>query len=132
MKKILIALICVIALIAVAVYNKNYKQNQLEPTTKTPVDNLTPTQNPDSTTIEPTEAPTSSLTIEEYVSQNISTLSTTPEVLGGKFFVTKIEAHGGVGTVSYEDGHNAYTADFTYSVDAQGNPTVQTFVVRQK
>lgn len=70
------------------------------------------------------------MTIEDYVRQNISVLSPEKEVLGGTFYVTNIEAHGGAGTVSYEDGHVAYTADFTYSIDAQGRPSVQSFIVR--
>lgn len=68
--------------------------------------------------------------IEAYVSENISTLSPVKEQLGGKFFVTDIEAHGGAGTVSYEDGHNAYTADFTYAVDEAGAPAVTSFEIR--
>jgi hypothetical protein len=69
--------------------------------------------------------------IEEYVGSHISQLSPVKEQLGGKFFVTAIEAHGGAGTVEYEDGHNAYTADFTYAVDAAGNPSVTSFKIRK-
>ncbi len=68
--------------------------------------------------------------IEEYVAKNISILSTEPEQLGGTFYVTNIEAADGSGIVSYEDGHNAYTADFTYSIDASGNPSIDSFVIR--
>lgn len=68
--------------------------------------------------------------IEAYVAENISSLSTAPEVLGGTFYVTAIEAHDGAGTVSYEDGHNAYTADFTYSFDDAGSISIDSFVVR--
>jgi hypothetical protein len=68
--------------------------------------------------------------IETYVKQSISALSPQKEVLGGTFYVTRIEAHGGTGTVYYEDGHNAYVADFTYDVDEAGKPSVRTFVVR--
>jgi hypothetical protein len=53
-----------------------------------------------------------------------------PEVLGGTFYVTAIEATDGSGTVSYEDGHNAYTADFTYSFRADGSVSVDSFTVR--
>lgn len=70
-------------------------------------------------------------TIESYVRGNISRLSPVTGQLGGTFYVTTIEAHGGVGTVRYEDGHNAYVADFTYSIDAAGKPSVQSFTVRQ-
>lgn len=68
--------------------------------------------------------------VEAYVAANISSLSSMPEVLGGTFYVTAIEAAGGSGTVSYEDGHNAYTADFTYSFRADGSVSVDSFTVR--
>lgn len=68
--------------------------------------------------------------IEEYVTKNISTLSTKPEQLGGTFYVTSIQATDGSGVVSYEDGHNAYTADFTYSINTSGNLSIDTFVIR--
>lgn len=70
-------------------------------------------------------------TVEDYVRTNISKLSPSPEVLGGTFYVTKIEARGGVGVVWYEDGHNAYVADFKYSADEYGNPSISAFTVRQ-
>lgn len=70
-------------------------------------------------------------TIEEYIRENISNLSPEKEVLGGTFYTTNIEAHGGAGTVSYEDGHNAFVADFTYTVDESGRPSVTSFTVRK-
>lgn len=69
--------------------------------------------------------------IEEYVSKNISNLSPIKEQLGGKFYLTSIEAHGGEGIVEYEDGHNAYTADFTYKTDESGKVSVTSFKIRQ-
>lgn len=78
---------------------------------------------------------TRAMSIEEYVKLNISSLSAragAEEVLGGKFYVTSIEAHGGAGTVEYEDGHIAFTADFTYSIDAShGAITIDSFLVRK-
>jgi hypothetical protein len=71
-------------------------------------------------------------TIEEYVRQNISVLAPVPASLGGTFYVTKIEAHGGAGTVEYEDGHSAYTADFTYTIDEEGIPHMATFTLRSE
>lgn len=68
--------------------------------------------------------------VEEYVAQNIADLSPELEVLGGTYFVTAIEAKDGSGTVSYEDGHNAYTADFTYTEGADGI-AIDTFVIRR-
>ena len=70
------------------------------------------------------------LSIEQTVRQNISTLSPVQEQLGGTFYVTQIQANYGVGAVSYEDGHNAYTADFTYKTHASGEITITSFLVR--
>ncbi|HWH16570.1 MAG TPA: hypothetical protein VNU25_03235 [Candidatus Paceibacterota bacterium] len=78
-----------------------------------------------------TEATPSSESVEAYVAANISTLSTMPEVLGGTFYVTAIEAADGRGTVSYEDGHNAYTADFTYSFRSDGTVSIDSFTVKE-
>jgi hypothetical protein len=72
-----------------------------------------------------------SMTIEEYVRKNISTLSPEKEQVGGTFYVTNIEAAGGVGTVKYEDGHVAYVADFTYVTDQNGTVSVTSFTVRK-
>lgn len=69
-------------------------------------------------------------TVEEYVADNISTLSPEKEVLGGTFYVTNIEAQDGSGTVEYEDGHIALTADFTYTTDEEGNVEVTSFDIR--
>jgi hypothetical protein len=72
-----------------------------------------------------------SMSVEAYVTQNISELSPIKEQLGGTFYVTKIEAHGGAGTVEYEDGHNAYVADFRYETDERGAVTVSSFSIRE-
>ena len=84
--------------------------------------------------IEEQERNDQAVTIQEYITKNISSLSAeagAPEVLGGTFYVTKFEAKKGSGTISYEDGHNAYTADFTYTTDKKGLVSVKTFVVRK-
>ncbi len=65
-----------------------------------------------------------------YVSENIRTLSPEPEVLGGTFYVTSIQSGSGTGVVSYEDGHNAYTADFAYTIDASKAVTITSFTIR--
>ena len=91
-------------------------------------DNTTPTTTSTNT------AGTNVMSIEDYVKENIVGLSNeagTPEVLGGKFYVTKLEANGGTVVVNYEDGHNAYVADFTYSTDAKGVITPKTFKIRK-
>lgn len=71
------------------------------------------------------------MSIESYVSQNISELSPEKEVLGGKFYVTSIEAADGRGVVSYEDGHIALTADFTYEAADQTGIRITSFTIRQ-
>jgi hypothetical protein len=68
--------------------------------------------------------------IETYVRTRISELSPTKEQVGGTFHVTDIETHEGSGTVSYEDGHNGYTADFAYHITDQGQPVVDSFIIR--
>lgn len=70
------------------------------------------------------------MSIESYVTQNISTLSPEKEVLGGTFYVTSIQAADGQGVVSYEDGHNAYTADFTYMMSDREGIQITSFRVR--
>lgn len=78
-----------------------------------------------------TENETSSrvMSIESYVTANISVLSPIKEQLGGTFYVTDIEALNGSGVVEYEDGHNAYIADFTYEVSESGI-TIKSFATR--
>jgi hypothetical protein len=78
-----------------------------------------------------TEQPNTSSEITAYVTAHISELSPMHEQVGGTFYVTSIHVEAGTGTVSYEDGHNAYTADFTYSSDAQNTVRVDSFVVRE-
>jgi hypothetical protein len=103
---VILAIVLIIGAVALTTYKKSDTQETVIPT------------------------PTPTYTVESYVSENISTLSPIKEQVGGKFFVTKIEASGGEGVVEYEDGHNAYTADFTYSTDENGNPKIETFKVR--
>ncbi len=106
-----ISIIIIIAVIATgSFFFLNTKQ---QPETKTP------------TTAEINE------NIRKYVSENISALSPVKEQVGGKFFVTRFEANSGKGVVEYEDGHNAYTADFAYTTDASGKFSVTSFKVRQ-
>lgn len=54
---------------------------------------------------------------EAYIRARISELAPEKETLGGKFYVTEVtfvdDEHG---LVKYEDGHMAYTAEFTYKV----------------
>lgn len=68
--------------------------------------------------------------IEDFVRENIGRISPVAPSLGGTFYVTSLEARNGSGVVSYEDGHMAYTADFSYTVSAGGVPRISTFTVR--
>ncbi len=65
---------------------------------------------------------------EKYIRENISDLSPDKEVLGGKFYVTKIEfADDNNGRVEYEDGHIALAAKFSYSLDQKGQVVINKF-----
>ena len=66
-----------------------------------------------------------------HVRDNISTISPHPEVLGGTFHVTEIEAQNGMGVVQYEDGHVLFVADFTYSISEDKEVSIETFEVRE-
>jgi len=55
--------------------------------------------------------------ITKYINDNISRLSPEKESLGGKFYVTKINfINGKTGSVTYEDGHASFNANFGYEV----------------
>lgn len=70
--------------------------------------------------------------IETYITKNISEISPKKEVLGGTFYIINIEAYEGVGIVEYEDGHVAYMADFTYTIDdTDGTITIDSFIIRE-
>ena len=76
------------------------------------------------------------MSIESYVTLNISTLSPESAVLGGTFHVTNISvsnkgAGEGTGVVSYEDGHIALTADFAYSISDRTGITITSFKIRK-
>jgi hypothetical protein len=84
--------------------------------------------------IEVVNGPTSGrvMSVEEYFRQNISALSPVKETVGGTFYVTSIEAKDGKGVVAYEDGHNAYVADFSYSSEPEhGAYSIETFTLRE-
>ena len=55
--------------------------------------------------------------VEKYLKENISNISIQKEVLGGKFYITKIDWVGNnSGTVEYEDRHIALKASFDYEI----------------
>lgn len=71
--------------------------------------------------------------IEAYVTAFIAELSPVKAQVGGTFYVTSVEITGTTtGIVAYEDGHNAYTADFIYTIDPEtARPQVTSFTVRE-
>ncbi len=73
------------------------------------------------------------MSVEDYVRQNISTLSPEKEVLGGTFYVTEIRVDDdGTGEVHYEDGHIALVADFTWEREEEhGGLTITSFTIRE-
>jgi len=55
--------------------------------------------------------------LQEYLKENISTLSPTKEVLGGKFYLTNLEYENANNAIaSYEDGHIALKAQVNFEV----------------
>jgi hypothetical protein len=59
------------------------------------------------------------IAVEEYIRENIKTLSVAKEVLGGSWYVTKItiDSQNKNGEVEYEDGHILEKATFDYAYD---------------
>lgn len=54
---------------------------------------------------------------EAYITQNISQMTNEEEVLGGHFFVTHIEwVDDNNVIIDFEDGHNAFTLDYSFSI----------------
>lgn len=69
--------------------------------------------------------------VAAYVRDNISNLSPEKEVLGGKYQVTDLAFTGdNTGTVSYEDGHVAHTAIFSYSITETGEVNITSFEIK--
>lgn len=73
-----------------------------------------------------------SMSPESYIAQHISELSPAKEVLGGKFYVTEIQAGSGKGVVHYEDGHVAFIADFTYTASDERGIEITSFTIREQ
>jgi len=72
-------------------------------------------QNPSTQALTQTQKET---IVTTYIKAKISELSPELPVLGGTFYVTDISFTGpSAGEVSYEDGHVAFVADFSYSID---------------
>jgi len=68
--------------------------------------------------------------VVEYLKNNISILSPEKEVLGGTFYVTNFTDTGNnSGIVEYEDGHNAYKAKASYSIDDKNRFQIDLFEI---
>ena len=65
---------------------------------------------------------------EVYVREHITALSPELAVLGGTYYVTEVSAEDGQGMVSYEDGHIAHKARFTYEVE-NGEVSITSFEI---
>lgn len=66
----------------------------------------------------------------EHLKGNISRLSPEKEVLGGTFYITEFTlVDDANAVVSYEDGHNAYTAKVRFSLNANKKVVVEMFSV---
>lgn len=68
--------------------------------------------------------------VQDYLSMHIGQLSPQPAVLGGSFHITNMAVKKGGGTVSYEDGHVAYTADFMYRLSPESGVEITSFTIR--
>jgi hypothetical protein len=69
--------------------------------------------------------------VSEYLKENISVLSPTKEVLGGKFYITKILfIDDNSGEVEYEDGHILLKSSFDYYIDKNGKMNVSNFIIK--
>lgn len=70
--------------------------------------------------------------VEAYLKQNIISLSPTKATLGGTWYVvsTTIDVNKNEGTVVYEDGHFQEERQFTYTINENGEVSVQKFAGR--
>ncbi|HPL92730.1 MAG TPA: DUF333 domain-containing protein [bacterium] len=61
------------------------------------------------------------LNLYTFVENNLAQLSPEPAVLGGKFYITKLDVLSlNYGEVEYEDGHIALKAGFNFTVNSDG------------
>lgn len=116
-KKLAPTIIAVVVLTLLGVFAfAYYKTNEAERLQ----DTLNPATSPEDVAFDALDA---------YLKANISTLSPIKETMGGTFYITRTRAFDNNGTVWYEDGHNAYTATFTYSVDDANVVTIENFAI---
>lgn len=70
--------------------------------------------------------------VEKYLRDNISTISPQKEVLGGKFYITKLIWVGdSSGIIEYEDGHIVVKATFDFEIktDEQNSVVISNFKI---
>lgn len=116
-RNVVVASVALLAVIALMIYAVTKPPAPVEQVVETPQQ----------------EAPRGKLmSVESYVTQNISLLSPIKETMGGTFYVTEIEVEPleNKGHVKYEDGHNAYEADFTYLSDDRTGHTILSFLIK--
>lgn len=80
------------------------------------------------------QTPVGAREITKFVHENILKISPVKPAADGRFTVTRIaflRDNRLGGTVEYNDGTKSYVADFTYTVDAAGKATLETFTVRK-
>ena len=107
-KKIIILIIVSVALLGLAIRYLPFRPSTVEPTVEEQQDK-----------------------VEEYIRENISTLSKHPAVLGGNFYVTNVSFEGtDWGYVEFEDGHIAFRYRFIYGFEPGGTVKIISFDIQ--
>lgn len=71
--------------------------------------------------------------VEKYIREHVSEFSPEKEVLGGKFYVTKVTfLSSSRALVEYEDGHNAFTANVDFYTDMENTVLIVDWLVIKK
>ena len=70
------------------------------------------------------------INVDRYIRENISSLSTEEEILGGKFYVTRVVFETDTrAIVEYEDGHNALKALVEVYIQSNGDIKLLNFTI---
>ncbi len=132
-----LAILLVVIGVGVFAYTNFYSNPVAPAATNTTKPNLQPgsvkpvTPAPSQANRVPSSDITHAVGVESYIKKHIARFAPVKATLGGTFYVTKVDARGGKGTVSYEDGHSSYIADFAYAVDDFGSVAINNFTVRK-
>lgn len=93
---------------------------------KLPIDSFAPESKIEPAVFVP--APAVSQLVQDYLQKNLSALSPEPEVLGGKFYLTKIVFQDNqTAVIDYEDGHNAFRAELKFSISPYEEVAIESF-----